>query len=568
MKIPKWAAIALLLATIILACNLTRAQQVNQNPTQQPPMQVQAVPGMWGTTPTDDPASIEWPDHWYGAKNLRAQWWKIFAESPSSWQFENHSKGEPPGNTYFLWRYDKPVPEGTKILIEGDFPHARMMNFQVCAPWSPELPSIGDGTGIPEISLLDEDIVPDPGHTNPYLPGADRSATKRHYHVTFELRDGNPVAFNPQAAIPPYRAQGNLRYGCTRSGKGGDRGPLIWMRMFLPDGYDPYGQVEPPVIRLQFPGREPVLAPISREVELNIARVPQPYSVRQNPALENGRSLKEQESLEALKEWAIEGLAKAGEPGTFVPGVARMFTHPDGTLKLIKSFGTPLFIGWLRRYDEPDRCHELLRIYHYLYGMNPYLPPPANDEHTSGHNIYNTYLYSAVTLRPGRVLVFRGKAPKTPRTLSGETVMGSSEQLRYWGMTLQTGDPMKLTPVVDIVDEQVVLDANGYYAIVISSVQDRPANARPENGITWFPWPVGDSLALNLRVMSTHAKTWKYAPQLITWEDGNYCEPEKYLHAAKQRMGEYYFNGRYMLREQVEALGRIGRPPYAIPPQW
>ncbi|MDK3159283.1 hypothetical protein QPK87_22305 [Kamptonema cortianum] len=570
MKIVKIAATALLSTLIALACGPVESQlQTEPGIAQQQTMENPTVPGMWGTTSTSDPTSIQWPPHWYGVRDLRAQWWKILADSPDTWQFENHAKGEPPGNTYFLWRYHKPVPSGTKILIEGDFPHARMMNFQVCAPWSPELPSIGDGTGIPEIALLDEDIVPDPGHTNPFLPGADRNASKRHYHITFELRDGNPVALNGAAAIPPYRAPGNLRYGCTQSGKNGDRGPFIWMRIFLPDHYEPYGQVATPVIRIQFPGQQPQLAPITREVELNMTQVPQRYSIRENPAIEEGRSRKEQESLDALKQWARASLAQAGKPGDFVPKVAQVFTHSDGTLKLIKSFGTPLFIGWLRNADDPDHCRTtLLQAYRHLYGMSPKLPPPANDEHTSGHNVHITYLYSAATLKPGRVLVFRGKAPKTPRTLAGNPIMESSEQLRYWGITLQTGSPIKLIPVIDIIDENIVIDAQGNYTIAIGAESDRPANAYPENGITWFPWPIGDSLAVNVRVMSTSTQTWQHAPQRITWEDSDYCDLNKFPYAVKHRMGDYHFEGRYLLKEQVERWTQAGSPPYQLPAQW
>lgn len=527
-----------------------------------------AVPGMWGTTDTSQPAAIEWPANWYGERNLRAQWWKILADSPSTWKFENHAKGEPPGNTYYLWRFDKPLPEGTKLLIEGDFPHARMMSLQVCAPWSRALPSIGDGTGIPEVGLLDEDIVPDPGHTNPYLVGANRQAPKRHFHVTFELRDGNPAELNPKAAVPPYRAPGNLRVGCRRSGKDGQRGPFVWVRVYLPDRYDPYGGVEPPVLRLQLPGQKPELAPITREIELNLMKEGEPYSAAENPALPNDRSVKEVESLEWLRDWTLEGLKTAGEPGDFVPDVYRFFS-PRGELRLIKFYDIAYYIGWLKHIKNPDACRTRLpKAYAYLYGKGQDRPPPANDEHSSGHAVHNSYLSSGATLKPGQLLVFRGKAPNTPRTLAGDKTMGSSEQLRYWGITLQAGRPTKLAAVISIVDEEVVLDADRNYTIVIGRKADRPANARAENGISWFEWPVGDALAILIRVMSTSATPWAHAPQRITWADTDYCDNNKWPTAVKQRMGEYFFTGRYMSRQEIESLGQGGRAPYTKPAAW
>ena len=244
----------------------------------------ETVPGMWGTTDTSKPDQIQWPATWVGAKNLRAQWFKILADDPRTWVYENHAKGEPPGTTYYLWRGDQPMPEGTRLLLEGNFPNCRMFDLQVGAPWDPKCPSFGDGTGIPEIALLDEDIVPDPGHTNPFLPGADRKAAKRHFHVTFELRDGNPVALNPQAGVPPYRAPGNLRIGGTRHGAKGEFGPFIWIRLYLPDGYEPFGGVEPPVLRVQYPGKTPELAPPCRRIGLNNRQFLPPFTLEENPA--------------------------------------------------------------------------------------------------------------------------------------------------------------------------------------------------------------------------------------------------------------------------------------------
>ena len=109
-------------------------------------------------------------------------------------------------------------------MLEGDFPHARMMNFEICAPWQDYLPYRGDGTGIPEISFLDEDIVPDPGHANPFRDNADRTVPKRHFHVTFELKDGNPYALNGAAVSSPRKP--SLRLHSKRKGWRAWTGPV------------------------------------------------------------------------------------------------------------------------------------------------------------------------------------------------------------------------------------------------------------------------------------------------------------------------------------------------------
>jgi polyhydroxybutyrate depolymerase len=536
----------------------------------------QEVPGRWGTTDTSQVKDMVWPDTWVGARNLRAQWFKILAESPEAWRasgYIHHAKGEPPDNTYYLWRYDKPLPAGTRILIEGDFPHARLMSFQVCAPWNARQLVTADGVGLPEIHILDEDIVPDPGHVNPYLPGADRNARKRHFHLAFELRDGDAVALNPQAALPPYRAPGNLRIGCTGTaapgslaGAGKTHGPVVYMRMYLPDRHEPYGGVEPPVIRIQLPGQVPELAPISRGMPINRRKFIDGYALADNPARADGLSVKEAEANAELEAYARNAVAKGGTPGYDVPSVHRLLDDPDGSLRLYKNFQTPYLITYFKDYaTDAEGCRSklpkrYLRAFGAMGPPGPGVVPPGDDEHVSDHHIYNTYLVSAANLRPGQFLVFRGKAPKTPRTLNGNPTMEASDQLRYWNITLQAGQPTRLTPVINIGDEDVVLNARGEYTIVIGREQDRPPAATARNGITWRDWPAGAVLSVSIRVTSTAANPWLHAPQRITWQDADTCTPGRNPQAVRERMGEYAFAGRYLDRAEVDKL-IAGAPP-------
>jgi hypothetical protein len=440
------------------------------------------------------------------------------------------------------------------------------MSFQVTAPWSGKALVTSDGVGLPEVHLLDQDIVPDPGHVNPFLTGADRNAKKRHFHITFELRDGDPVAFNPKAAVPPYRAPGNLRIGGTATAEPGSlfggpksRGPAVYVRVYLPDRYEPFAGVEPPVIRLQLPGQKPVLAPISRGMPVNLRQFVQDYALKDNPALENGRSVKEEEAQERLRAYARESAAKAGQPGSYIPFTHKLFEMPDGVMALYKNFQTAYLITYFRDYltGAAGCATDLPRRYIAAFGqMGPNVAAPGNDEHVSDHHVFNTYLVSSANLGPGQLLVFHGKAPRIPHTLKGDPVMGPSDELRYWNITLQTGIKTKLTPVVNITDEEVVVGKDGYYTIVIGPDKDRPAGATEANGITWRTWPVGASLGIVMRVMSSAEKTWERAPQLITWQEGDYCESGKNPRAVRARMGEYFWEGRYLSKAQVEALAR------------
>lgn len=39
-----------------------------------------------------------------------------------------------------------------------------------------------------------------------------------------------------------------------------------------------------------------------------------------------------------------------------------------------------------------------------------------------------------------------------------------------------------------VVDHEVARERHGWFTFVVSSEEDRPANARPEDGVTWLDW--------------------------------------------------------------------------------
>lgn len=140
------------------------------------------------------------------------------------------------------------APFGSQLLVEGDFPYARFMDYQITEPFTPQFP-VSSNAGVIEIPIVDVDIQPDAGHVNPFLVGADRNAQDRHYHLTFDLAYGNPVDLNPVMQDNHFRAPGNTRVGGPFSSTG-SRGDgtivpsLLWLRYYAPDlGAD--GQVDP-----------------------------------------------------------------------------------------------------------------------------------------------------------------------------------------------------------------------------------------------------------------------------------------------------------------------------------
>ncbi len=85
----------------------------------------------------------------------------------------------------------------------------------------------------------------------------------------------------------------------------------------------------------------------------------------------------------------------------------------------------------------------------------------------------------------GEVVVIRGKAPTTPRTFKGDSVMESGAQVCYWSITTNEFSPTN--NVVDgAFDEQLPLDENGYYTLVVSLPVNRPQNAHEKFGVKWM----------------------------------------------------------------------------------
>ncbi|MCB8970990.1 MAG: hypothetical protein M9964_03540 [Solirubrobacterales bacterium] len=95
------------------------------------------------------------------------------------------------GATYWSARYT--LPAGATMRLKGKFPHARYESLH----------SYAVGGSTPLDHLADIDTAPDKGSTNPFLPGADRTAKKRRYTVAISPTTP-PAAGEPRAANTVY----------------------------------------------------------------------------------------------------------------------------------------------------------------------------------------------------------------------------------------------------------------------------------------------------------------------------------------------------------------------------
>ncbi|WP_369246935.1 hypothetical protein [Streptomyces sp. R41] len=100
-------------------------------------------------------------------------------------------------------------------------------------------------------------------------------------------------------------------------------------------------------------------------------------------------------------------------------------------------------------------------------------------------NPYNKYLCTPIAYEPGRIAVIRGKAPTFPNTSEGQSVL-TKTQLRYWSLC-QNQWRLPYPSSSCAADYQTALK-DGQYTYVVSTPQDRPANATASNKVTWIAW--------------------------------------------------------------------------------
>jgi len=97
----------------------------------------------------------------------------------------------------------------------------------------------------------------------------------------------------------------------------------------------------------------------------------------------------------------------------------------------------------------------------------------------------NAYLWTMLNRGYGPLVVLSGRLPRVPATLAGGGRMQPGD-LRYWSLCNYETYTQKAMDCV--YDEQLPLDAERRYTIVVSRRADRPANARPECGVAWLEW--------------------------------------------------------------------------------
>lgn len=415
-----------------------------------------------------------------------------------------------PDANVFYWAAVFSIPEGASLTLEGDYPHSRYMSFisydergrpiesladYLITP-GPSLPVAKMGTLEGDARLVRLDLGEGAGDVsiNPFVPGNRRDSTHRRYEV--EIVNAPP----PVQRLAGERAQtetGN-RLHAPEYGPGQQ---VVLYRIYLPDnGKAPDGGVPLP---------NPVLT------------------------LADGTQARGEAACAGLKTrqpLAIT-LDAVGIPPTEYRDLITQPGKPD-------TWPAENPAAWFIQLDRKSL------IGMYTGEIDPDAPRSEGGFYP---NLDNHYIRAIINRKYGKVLIVRGKAPTTPRTHTGDAVMGDG-QLRYW--SLCSNQSFANTRVNDCVfDEEIPVGPDGMYTIAISRPEDRPRNATPECGLAWLPMAEdGDG------VFDDDVTIIQYRHMLTAPDFPNSIQRVLKQEDLETTMGAYMPQTRYLMPNQVEGF--------------
>jgi hypothetical protein len=432
-------------------------------------------------------------DERYGKDGLwlgpRGRDYGALLEHPKPYQIANLYPDQ--NSSYWIAFLD--LPPGSVMTLRGRFPYARYCQFALYRP-----DPLGNYTATNE-ALVDHEIRPAKGSTNPFKPGASRLGARRSYTIHIVAEDA------------PARRK-SRKPNTMYAGKAG-KIQMVY-RVYLPDvGRDGSGDTGLP------------------EYDVTLA---------------NGKRLSAAEVRRKLNKPVTKGIP----PGMTVEKWRALCSAPDNDPEL-KPESTPA--------RNPPVVERYFNNEYNLIGAFKRPKDRAKIDATIatgfGGDPMTLFMFAFVSRCFGPVLVLRGKMPRFPDTFQDKKGKGLAKmtdwECRYWSVIMSEAPPSGMGTDA-LTDMQVPLDKDRNYTIVVSRAEDRPANATLENGIAWLDWGTrGEGIDdpsnredfgfLVFRFMYNNPR-WKHSPTRITVPGS---EPEV--------MGPYYPRGEYTDRATFEA---------------
>ena len=383
---------------------------------------------------------------------------------------------------------------GEKLMLTGYFPHARYASFN------------SYGGGAPTSSLVDADIQPDAGSINPFHQGANRNAPVEQRRFTITV-------VNEPAPVDPADRAANTLYARPAAAPF----DIVELR------YRTYLVDQTP--QQTFDQRGGVPLPVPESLARGDGSVDAGAAICAPDRAMAQRMFVRTVPPDLVSSWWQSTPCTTDTPaGKFCndPFTAPAHNPPQTE----KFFGIPYSIKGL--FLPPEQRATLK-------------PPPARllAKGFEG-NIDNGYLSTYLNNHFGKVVLMRAKYPRTPRTyFDNPTWDEKNVDMRYW--SVMSGNELSSTQIAaGLVDEQIPVDADGYFSIVVSKPEDRPRSATQACGVAWLDWGRrGDFTGRDGQTVLV----WRHTLPAATFQQSILAVAE--AGTEKQVMGEYFPVGRY-----------------------
>ncbi|WP_327144452.1 hypothetical protein [Nocardia sp. NBC_01327] len=408
-------------------------------------------------------------------------------------------------------------PEGSKLDLNGTFPHSRYSSLISYD----KLGAVLDG-------VADYQMTPAPGSTNPFVVGARRDvpneqraftlsvdqaanydpATNQQLFPTRDPRNNEPQRNSLYTGTATQLGQADLG---TETGSDGKTYQLDLMlyRVYIPDkDTDLTGGVGLPKPSLTLADGTKLTGQAlcdATDTESKDFAKQNGGATRLPAASALGLSTENYSDLRYPDQIADSHDALPNSPGIQAqvyppPDPKNLKTYdspPPGMLFQTKRDVSAEFPGvynpnadlttqrstlWTPQYDRTF----LLQTWTGNDAIGAESNPPRTGGGGFFPNVHNNYIRSILHRGYGDVAVVKGKMPTHPSTFNHDGVMGTGD-VRYISFCMNES-PYSTRVMNCTYDEQVPVDQDGNYQIVISRKDDRPKNATTDCGYGYVEW--------------------------------------------------------------------------------
>lgn len=423
-----------------------------------------------------------------------------------------------PDTNVAYWYDTFKLPAGARIVLHGQFPHARFMSLTSYG-------TVGGQRGTALGGLSDYEIDPDPGSRNPFRDGEKRAGERQRSFTVTLSGDVDPG--------PGNRAPNTFYVGQA--------------------GHTTETQSVEMILRVY-------RADKNRDMAGGVP-LPDPTLVLADGSSATGQAACD--GTQAQSGFDKLDTAGIGIPSALYPQLLSLPrpnpTPPPATLPALPTHPALDPISWGRFFNTQYTLAAFYRgtvleprIASLPTDIRPGLYPTPANAYVSG--------YADRSFGPDpdghNILVLRGKLPTHASTFNRNPRNDSAgKQVRYWSLCNYgaLANPPLLPANTDcLFDEEIPIDAHGFYTIVVSLPGDRPRNATARCGVAWMDWtlkgdgvPGGHDRLINL-VMRNQLPAPSFAQGI-----------DKVLTPGteKQVMGDYLPDGTYTTRAAFEQGG-------------